>query len=190
MRDMLRPRTLFVIAACAMLVLPAGARADAALNLDGFKLVYPKASALCAKADKGRLGKKLSPSKGKVIAACRRLRKSYSDAFTAYQATSAPLREQSRAIVLEQRKACLAARRARNPAACKQATLQARSQLQGIRVQIAAAAKVAREKYDAARKTFWATIGKLKGAAGLKPDAPYGQDPVSDVPADTELDNG
>ncbi len=185
---MLRLRTLLALATCALALLPAVARADAALNLDGFAVTFPKAAALCSKADKGRLGKKLTPSKGKVKAACQTLKRSYSDALKTLLATTTPLRQQVKDIVTAQRAACLQARKSRDRLGCRKAALDARAQLAPIRAQIAAAQATARASYEKARKAFWASVKKLRGAAGISPDGPAGEPPVSDVPPDTALD--
>lgn len=179
---------LIGVVCAAMLV--AAAPAGAALKLDGFPQTFPKAAALCAKADKGKLGAKLAPSKGKVLAACRKLRQSYSDALTQLTAKTDPLRLQMKEIVRAQREVCLQARRTRDRTACRAAQLDARAKLAPLRAQIVEAQKTARASYEQARKAFWASIRKLRGGAGLKPDTPPGQAPVADVPQDSELDQG
>ena len=171
-----------------MALLPAAARADAVLNLDGFAVTFPKAAALCSKADKDKLGKKLAPSKGKVKTACQTLKRSYSDTLKALLATTTPLRLQVKGIVAAQRAACQQARRTRDRLGCRNATLDARAKLAPIRAQIAAAQATAQASYEKARKTFWASIKKLRGGAGISPDSPAGQPPVTDVPPDTALD--
>lgn len=183
-------RLLLTTAICAAALLVAAAPAGAALKLDGFATTFPKASALCVKADKGKLGKKLAPSKGKVLAACRKLRQSYSDALTRFLATTDPLRVQMKGIVQAQREACLQARRNRDRQGCRAAQIQARAQLAPLRAQIAEAQKTAQASYEKARKAFWAAIRKLRGGATLSPDAPPGQTPVADIPQDSELDQG
>ena len=183
-------RTLLVGAVCATMLIAAAPAGAAALKLDGFPLTFPKAAGLCAKADKGKLGKKLAPSKAQVIAACRKLRQSYSDALTQLQTTTTPLRTQMREIVKAQREACIQARRTRDRVACRAAQVDARAKLAPLRAQIVEASKTAQAAYEKARKTFWATIKKLRGGAGLKPDTPPGQAPVADVPQDSELDQG
>jgi len=185
---MFRLRTLLALATCAMALFPAAARADSALNLDGFAVTFPKAAALCAKADTGKLGKKLTPSKGKVKTACQTLKHGYSDALKALLATTTPLRLQVKGIIAAQRAACLAARKNRDRLGCRNATLDARAKLAPIRAQIAAAQATAQASYEKARKAFWASIKKLRGAAGISPDGPAGQPPVTDVPPDTALD--
>jgi len=187
---MLRTRLTLAIATCAAVLLVAAVPAGAAQNLTGFPATFPKAAALCAKAGKGKLGKKLAPSKGKVLAACAKLRQSYSDALTTLLATTDPLRLQMKAIVKAQRDACLLARRNRDRLGCRNAQLDARAKLAPLRGQIVAAQKVARTSYEQARRTFWATVRKLRGGAGLSPDAPPGETPVADVPQDSDLDQG
>ena len=184
---MFRIRMLLIGVVCtAMLV--AAAPAGAALKLEGFPATFPKAAALCAKADKGKLGTKLAPSKGKVLAACRKLRQSYSDALTQLTAKTDPLRLQMKEIVRAQREACAQARRTKDKTGCKNAQIDARAKLAPLRAQIAEARKTARTTFGQARKTFWATIRKLRGGAALKPDTPPGEPPVTDVPRDSELD--
>ena len=110
---MLRIRMVLIGVVCATMLV-AAAPAGAALKLDGFPATFPKAAALCAKADKGKLGKKLAPSKGKVLAACRKLRQSYSDALTQLMAKTDPLKLQMKEIVRAQREVCLQARRTKD----------------------------------------------------------------------------
>jgi hypothetical protein len=184
---MSRIRMVLIGVVCAT-TLVAAAPAAAALKLDGFPQTFPKAAALCAKADKGKLGKQLTPSKGKVLAACRKLRQSYSDALTQLAAKTDPLRLQMKEIVRAQREVCLQARRTKDKTACKRAQLDARNRLAPLRAQIAEAQKTARTSYEQARKTFWAAIRKLRGAAGLKPDTPPGEPQITDVPRDSELE--
>jgi hypothetical protein len=184
---MLRIRMVLIGVVCATMLV-AAAPAGAALKLDGFPATFPKAAALCAKADKGKLGTKLAPSKGKVLAACRKLRQSYSDALTQLLAKTDPLKLQMKEIVRAQREVCLQARRTKDKTACKAAQFDARNRLAPLRAQIAEAQKTARASYEQARKTFWAAIRKLRGAAGLKPDTPPGEPQVTDVPRDSELD--
>jgi hypothetical protein len=186
---MVRRRSLLPIAICGAALLLAPAGAQAAPNLEGFALTFPKAAALCVKADKGKLGKQLKPSKGKVRVACTTLKQSYSDALTALTATTSPLRVQMKGIVAEQRAACQLARRNRDHVGCRKAALDAKAKLSSIRTQIAAAQKTAQAAYEQARKTFWASIKKLRGGASVKPDAPAGQPEVTDVPPDTALDS-
>lgn len=187
---MLRIRMTVTALVCVAALLAAAAPAGAALNLDGFPATFPKAAALCVKADKGKLGAKLKPSKAKVAAACRKLRQSYSDALTARNAKVDPLRLQMKDIVRAQREACLQARRTRDRTACRTAQLDARAKLAPLRAQIADAEKAAQAAFEKARKAFWATVRKLRGGAGLSPDPAPGQNPVTDVPQDGDLDQG
>ena len=187
---MLRSRIrtgLGVAALCAVLA-AAPATAAAALNLNGFATTFPKAAALCTKASKNKLGKKLQPSKAKVLKACKTLQQHYSDTATALEATLVPLRQQGRDIVTQERQACQDARRARNPAACREAQRDAREKLRAVRQQIGAAYKNATAAYESARKAFWAAIKRLKGAGAIKPDAPVGAPTTTtDVPDDSSL---
>jgi hypothetical protein len=186
---MLRPRLLGALASFAILALATAPAAGAAtLNLSGFPATFPKASALCAKASKGKLGKKLSPSKGKVLKACNTLRKSYSDAYTTLSNAVAPLRQQSRDAVEGSRTACREAKRARNLTACRQAQIDARSKLRALREQTAPHYATARKAYEAARKTFWATIKKLKGGAAITPDKSVTEPTQDVVPDDKAVD--
>lgn len=187
---MLRSRLLPALAVSAALALAAPAGAAAALDLDGFATTFPKASALCTKADKGKLPKKLKPSKAKVRKACTKLKQSYSSAHTTFTTVVTPLRQQARDVVTQQRKTCLEARRLRNTALCRQAQIDARAKLAGLRQQMAAAASVAQKAYEAARKTFWATIKKLKGGAGIPADPSITNPPDTGAPTDSELDAG
>ena len=84
---------------------------------------------------------------------------------------------------------CAQARRTRDKTACKNAQFDARNRLAPLRAQIAEAQKTARASYEQARKTFWAAIRKLRGAAGLKQDTPPLEPQVTDVPQDSELDD-
>ncbi len=188
-----RSRSLVAIAT-AVTVLAAAPVAGAA-DPEGFAATFPKAAALCAKADKGKLGKKLSPSKAKVKGACKTLRTTYGSALATLTATRTPLQAQTREIVLAQRNACREARKVRTKGSdprqvCRQGAIDARNRLAPVRAQIAAATAKAQSAYEQARKAFWATIKKLKGGAGIAPDAKPGGAPVTDVPADTELDEG
>jgi hypothetical protein len=187
---MFRSRLLIALATLALMGLAAPAIAGAALNLDGFAVTFPKASALCTKASKGKLGKKLSPSKAQVLRSCAALKKSYSSAYTTLSNAVAPLRQQSKDIVTAQRETCREARRTRNLAACRQAQVDARAKLGALRAQIAPLYATARKAYDSARKTFWAAIRKLKGGASLTPDKAVTETPQTDVPDDSALDGG
>lgn len=186
---MLRSQMLPALAICALLALVAPAGAGAALNLEGFPKTFPKASALCVKAGKGKLGAKLKPSKGKVLKACATLKQRYSEAYTTLTAAAAPLRQQGKDVVLQQRDACRNAKRARDPAACRQANVDARAKLKAIREQLAAVYATANRAYESARKAFWATIKSLKGGASIKPDTTVPGAPTTDVPDDSALDN-
>lgn len=182
-------RLLAVVTTLLICALLAPAAALAA-NPAGFDAVFPRAGALCTKADNGKLGKKLKPSKTKVLAACAKLRKAYTDAQSAYESAAAPLTAQARQVVLDQRAACRAAKLAHNPRGCREAQVQARAKLQALRQQIAPLAAARAAKFKSARKAFWSAIKKLKGAESLKTDSDDATPaPSNDVPSDNELDS-
>jgi len=173
----------------ALLVLAVAAPAAGAADPDGFAGMLPRAAALCAKADSGKLGRKLKPDAGKVKKACRTLRAAYAKALADYRAAAKPVTDQIRAAIQETREACLAARRARNPAACREAQRNGRERTRQLRAQLAPFSQAFDKQVEAARKAFWATIKSLKGAKGLKNDPKPGTAPGVDAPDDSGIDS-
>lgn len=173
----------------ALLLLAFAAPAANAADPPGFAGMLPRASALCAKADAGKLGKKLKPDAGKVKKACATLRSSYAAALAEYQAAVKPIADQIRAVIQDTKTTCAAARRNRDIATCREAQRQARLRTRDLRAQMQPYAATFDKKVDAARKAFWATIKKLKGGKALNGDAQPGTAPSTDVPDDSGIDS-
>lgn len=173
----------------ALLVLAFAAPAANAADPAGFAGMLPRASALCVKADAGKLGKRLRPDAGKVKKACATLRSAYSAALTEYQAAVRPIADQIRTLIQQTRETCAAARRNRDIATCREAQRTARLRTRELRAQMQPYAATFNKKVDAARKTFWAAIRKLKGGKGLGSDAQPGTAPSTDVPDDSGIDS-
>lgn len=170
----------------AVLVAPAAAQAA---DPDGFAATFPRAAALCKKADAGRLGAKLKPDAAKVKRACTRLRSTYTQALATYQAAAQPLIQQMKAAIQQSRDACRAARANRDNAACRAAQQEASRRTRELRQQVGVHARARQAKNEAARKAFWAAIRKLRGGKGVKADPVLGSAPTTDVPDDSGIES-
>jgi hypothetical protein len=160
-------------------VLPATAFARPADR--GFRQTFPVASRLCARADAGRLPKRLAASADQVKAACTTLQAAYTSAHSDLSTASTPLVQQAGQALSDARSACQAALASHDRAACRAARDQARQTLKDLRTQLRTAVQAYRAAASAARKAFWTTIHGLRGGAGVPGDS--GSVPTSGAPA-------
>jgi hypothetical protein len=182
--------SVLVLAVGVLMVTPAlaGARAPGR----SFEKTYPKASALCAKADAGTLKGALAASTADVVAACTTLKASFAAAGSTYKTTTDPLATRAEAAVSAARAACATAEtsdmKRRKTAACKEARRAARAALRVIRTEARAAAKTYVSSVRASRSTFWTSIHALRGAGHVPADGTTTAPPAAPtVPADTTL---
>lgn len=176
-----RIRLLLVLAATALLVLPALAAARP--HQRSFDRTYPHASRLCAKVESGKAPKRLADSSAKVAEACAQLRSAFTTAQEGLTAAVTPLREQADAARRQAREACEKAGTDNDSAACRQARQDAHATLKDLRAKAREAIKAYRTSVRTARKAFWSTVKGLRGGASQQADASEGPSPSSGIPA-------
>jgi hypothetical protein len=162
-------RRSLLLTMLVLAVLPASASARPADR--GLRQTFPVASRLCARADAGRLPKRLAASADQVKAACATLHAASTSAQSDLNTTFTPLAQQAGQAIATARSTCQAALASRDRAACKAARDQARQTLAGLRAQLRPALQAYRAAVSAARKAFWTTIHGLRGGAGVAGDS-------------------
>ena len=160
----MRPLRFVIVAALGLSLVPATASARTQQQ------TYPVATRLCARADAGKLPKRLAASSDQVKAACAALTTAYTAAQSDFTTATASLTQQTKDAIATARTTCKAAIAAHDRTACQAAVATERQTLSGLRDQRRTATQAYRTALGAARKAFWTTIHGLPGGAGLTAD--------------------
>jgi hypothetical protein len=182
-RSEMRPlRKLIAATLVALAAAPAGAAPSPAA--DRLAAAYPNASRLCGLVAGGQTPKRLAGSAAQVGSACGQLQTRFAAAQTGYLNAVRPLRRQARATIQQYVQLCRLDRLHHDARACRPARQAAIITLHGLRAKARAAAQADTAAVTAAGQAFWATIGTLRGGAGVEPDPAGAWAPASPVPPD------
>jgi hypothetical protein len=125
---------------------------------------YPVATALCAKASTGALGKKLEPHQAQVLAACATLEDAFPPLVSAVTAAETQYANTLAAQRADVTAACVTNPTLAERTACQAARKQRRLVDASARLTRRAAVQSYHTSVRADRSTFWTTISSLRNS--------------------------
>jgi hypothetical protein len=151
----------------ALALAPAAAQAQAGSRT--FAQTFPRASALCARAQAGSLPPKLAGQTSQVQSACTTLQGSFTSAQTTVLAAQMTFANGVAAARAKTQAACV---KPRVQPTCRLTRIQDNATIKSLRAQHRADVRTYYISVEAARRTFWTSIRALRGGPSVKPDTP------------------